>query len=132
MNACNSTSLCYSVVVATVHVYQAAVAAATSTFRGSQGHHHTTTCTVYHTLHQDNTLPLPDHTTHVQMDTETTTGLTPGPHNTTQDGQNVLHKSIYNTLSGQSQAQREQDINNIMKQLNESSTATCISGLFNP
>ena len=66
------------------------------------------------------------------MDTETTTGLTPGPHNTTQDGQNVLHKSIYNTLSGQSQAQREQDINNIMKQLNESSTATSISGLFNP
>ena len=64
------------------------------------------------------------------MDTETTTGLTPGLHNTTQDGQNVLHKSIYNTLSGQSQAQREQDINNIMKQLNESSTATCISGLF--
>ena len=65
------------------------------------------------------------------MDTETTTGLTPGPHNTTQDGQNVLHKSIYNTLSSQSQAKREQDINNIMKQLNESSTATCISGLFN-
>ena len=66
------------------------------------------------------------------MDTETTTGLTPGLHNTTQDGQNVLHKSIYNTQSGRSQAQREQDINNIMKQLNESSTATCISGLFNP
>ena len=44
------------------------------------------------------------------MDTETTTDLTPGLHNTTQDGQNVLHKSIYNTLSGQSQAQRESKI----------------------
>ena len=66
------------------------------------------------------------------MDTETTTGLTPGPHNTTQDGQNVLHKSIYNTLSGQSQAQRQQDINNIMKQINEATNTTCISGLFNP
>ena len=40
------------------------------------------------------------------MDTETTTGLTPGLHNTTQDGQNVLHKSIYNTQSGRSQAHR--------------------------
>ena len=35
--------------------------------------------------YQDNTLPLTNHTTCVQLNTKTTTGLTPGPYNSTQD-----------------------------------------------
>ena len=52
---------------------------------GTTGHLHTTTCTIYHMHYQDNTLPLTNHTTCVQLNTKTTTGLTPGPCNSTQD-----------------------------------------------
>ena len=71
-------------------MYQVAAAAATRPPAAARGtsHNH------MHCAPQDNAPPPPDHTTHAQMDTETTTGLTPGPHNTTQDGQNVLHKRV--------------------------------------
>ena len=98
MKACNSSNLCYSVVVCARRQELQPPPVPSLAARD------TITQLLPHGPPGQHTATIPDHTTHVQMDTETTTGLTPGLHNTTQNGQNVLHKSIYNTLSGQSQA----------------------------
>ena len=135
MDACNSECLCCSVVVLLP-------GGSSSPSQGSQraprsyilycGHPHTTTCTIYTTCITRITHYHSLTTPHVYNWTQRQQQAShPGPaipHRTGSECPPLYYKSIYSTPSGQSHAQRQQDINNIMKQINESSSTTCIRG----